>query len=91
MKNIETFNRVLICKWKWRIMMEKEALREGILKHKYGNVALKLLTNENLVQRSMESIWWRDLKAIGENLELIAIYHVRLGEVIIYLFGRTND
>lgn len=68
--------------------MEKEALREGILKHKYANVALKLLTNEDLVRRSMEFIWWRDLKAIGNNLELIvtglqAIYHVRLGEVVI--------
>ena len=61
-KNIEIFNRGIMCKWKWRILMEEEALWGGILKHRYGNLALKMFTNEDSRGRSRESIWRRDIE-----------------------------
>lgn len=37
-KNIEAFNMVLVWKWKWWILIEKDALWAGVIKQRYNNV-----------------------------------------------------
>ncbi|XP_058756418.1 uncharacterized protein LOC131629651 [Vicia villosa] len=54
-------NTVLISKWKWRILTDKEAVWREILEARYGNLKLKVLIRDISVVEKSDSIWWRDL------------------------------
>ncbi|XP_058755190.1 uncharacterized protein LOC131628373 [Vicia villosa] len=60
-KNFEIMNVALIRKWKWRMLVEKEAVWRDILEARYGNLMLKVLVGDNSVVEKKDSIWWRDI------------------------------
>lgn len=49
MKYAEVMNAALIRKWKWRILLENNAIWSGILKARYGNIKLNVLVGDSLV------------------------------------------
>ncbi|XP_058742102.1 uncharacterized protein LOC131614547 [Vicia villosa] len=58
---MEILNVALLSKWKWRILMDKEAVWRDILEERYGNIKLKVLVGDLSVVKKKDSIWWRDL------------------------------
>lgn len=56
-KNVEILNATLLSKCKWRILTEKEAVWFGIINHRYGNPALKVLIGDISVVNKKDSIW----------------------------------
>ncbi|GAU48536.1 hypothetical protein TSUD_282880 [Trifolium subterraneum] len=64
-KDLEMFNLALLCKWKWRCINDKDALWYDLLQHRYGPLSLKLLCWEAVGTGSKDSIWWRDVAAVG--------------------------
>ncbi|XP_058754370.1 uncharacterized mitochondrial protein AtMg00310-like [Vicia villosa] len=67
-KNVEIMNVALLSKWKWRILMEKEAVWRDLLEARYGNVKVKVLIGDISVVGKKDSIWWRDI-LISDNYE----------------------
>lgn len=48
--DVELFNKILICKWKWKVLVEDEALWTRLLKHIYGKVGVRMFTRaDNLI------------------------------------------
>ncbi|XP_058756592.1 uncharacterized protein LOC131629811 [Vicia villosa] len=60
-KNVGVMNVALLSKWKWRILVEEEAVWRGILVSRYGNIKLKVLIGDVSVVEKSDSIWWRDI------------------------------
>ncbi|XP_058741729.1 uncharacterized protein LOC131614118 [Vicia villosa] len=58
---MEVLNVALLSKWKWRILMDKEAVWRDILEERYGNIKLKVLVGDSSVVNKKDSMWWRDL------------------------------
>ncbi|XP_058768826.1 uncharacterized protein LOC131642615 [Vicia villosa] len=54
-------NLALLSKWKWRILVEDDAVWSGILRSRYGNVKRKILIGDSSVVEKINSIWWRDI------------------------------
>ncbi|XP_058765967.1 uncharacterized protein LOC131639491 [Vicia villosa] len=67
-------NVALISKWKWRLIVEKEAIWRDIIIARYGNVRLKVLVGDNSVLERKDSIWWRDL-ILPDNYENLQNKH----------------
>lgn len=55
---MDVMNTELISKWKWSILSENNAVWNGILKARYGNIKLKVLVGDILVVGKKDSIWW---------------------------------
>jgi hypothetical protein len=64
-KNLELFNYALLCKWKWRCLIDKEASWYDLLKFRYGSFANNFLHGEGKEKLKTSSIWWRDLWYLG--------------------------
>jgi hypothetical protein len=62
-KNLELFNSSLLCKWKWRCFIDKEAPWRELLEYRYGAFANNFLCGTVRLKKS--SIWWRDLWSLG--------------------------
>lgn len=65
MKNIALFNLSLLGKWRWRLLVEKKALRVRVLIAKYG---AGIGANANLGGSGCDgwsSVWWKDLCSLG--------------------------
>ncbi|XP_050878153.1 uncharacterized mitochondrial protein AtMg00310-like [Lathyrus oleraceus] len=60
-KNISMFNKALLLKWKWRILIDKEAYWSSILNHRYYNPTLILFTKVDQTKEQNQSIRWRDM------------------------------
>ncbi|XP_058783163.1 uncharacterized protein LOC131657821 [Vicia villosa] len=67
-------NAALISKWKWRILVEKEAIWRDIINARYGNTKFKVLVGDNLMLGRKDSIWWRAL-IISDNYENLQNKH----------------
>lgn len=57
-KNIELFNILLLLKWMWRIIHDKEVVWYGLLKNRYRNVELGLLNGVGRIGSRKDYIWW---------------------------------
>lgn len=55
-KNTEIMNAALISKWKWRILVENEAVWRDILEARYEKVKLKVLIGDFSVVEKKDSI-----------------------------------
>ncbi|MCH88092.1 LINE-1 reverse transcriptase like, partial [Trifolium medium] len=64
-KNLEFFNAALLSKWKWRFLVDGEAVWSDLLKFRYGHLPTRLMTEASNVNGSKESIWWKDVLGIG--------------------------
>ena len=64
-KNLELFNSSLLCKWKWRCFIDKEAPRRELLNYRYGGFAEFFLYGEGKERLKKSSIWWCDLWSLG--------------------------
>ncbi|XP_058759424.1 uncharacterized protein LOC131632711 [Vicia villosa] len=59
--NVEVMNVALLSKWKWKILVEEEAVWRGILVSRYGNIKLKILVGDISIAEKSDYIWWRDI------------------------------
>ncbi|XP_019418431.1 PREDICTED: uncharacterized protein LOC109329217 [Lupinus angustifolius] len=59
-KDLSQFNDALLGKWKWRILVDSDALWVKVIDSKYG-------TNGVFNSSPSASRWWRDLVKIGTN------------------------
>jgi hypothetical protein len=64
-KNLELFNSSLLCKWKWRCLVDSEAPWHALLKFRYGSLVANLLYGDGRDGLKHASIWWRDLWNLG--------------------------
>jgi hypothetical protein len=60
-KNLELFNLALLSKWKWRMLLDDEALWSDFLRYRYGHLPSRVLGSISYTQGSKESIWWKDI------------------------------
>ncbi|CAK8532856.1 unnamed protein product [Lathyrus sativus] len=74
-KDVAIFNRALLSKWPWRFIYEPNAIWLGILKAKYGNLRIRVLSKDVQRVASLESIWWKDIMGIGDSLQYEGFYN----------------
>lgn len=63
-RNLDLFNLSLLAKWRWRLLVDKKASWQNILKSRYRSMG-----NEQQVGHwtsSISSQWWRDLCALDQ-------------------------
>ncbi|CAK8543927.1 unnamed protein product [Lathyrus sativus] len=68
-KDISIFNKALLRKWIWRILNDKEAIWSDMIQLRYGNLIRSMWLDENKHHPSKQSLWCRDLNAIGLNMK----------------------
>ncbi|MCH80366.1 LINE-1 reverse transcriptase like, partial [Trifolium medium] len=68
-KDLELFNLALLCKWKWRCLIEKDALWYDLLCFRYGPLSTKLLSWEAVATSTKDSLWWRDVVGVGGKVD----------------------
>ena len=73
-KDIDTFNLVLLGKWKWNYMQEKGEIRSRVLESKYGG--WRSLYEEGRVGH--QSLWWKDLKQTVNSAQHGHIVHSKM-------------
>ncbi|GKV08436.1 hypothetical protein SLEP1_g20063 [Rubroshorea leprosula] len=56
-RNLESFNKALLGKWKWRILREKKSLWRRVIFEKYGSARARGW--DGCVQNEKGSTWWR--------------------------------
>lgn len=61
MKKIDEVNIALLLKWKWRILMENEAIWLSALKVRYEDLRKTILVRSNKGTKKYCSTWWKDL------------------------------
>lgn len=70
-KNIASFNKSLMLKWKWTFIMDEDALLKGILQHMYSSYSfsqvLAVLSNDRVRGCKSDSIWWIDIIPLEYN------------------------
>ncbi|CAJ2658171.1 unnamed protein product [Trifolium pratense] len=64
-KNLESFNDSLLCKWKWRCLNDLSASWFNLLHFRYGSFAANFLYGEGREGLKHASIWWRDMWKTG--------------------------
>ncbi|GAU32181.1 hypothetical protein TSUD_68520 [Trifolium subterraneum] len=64
-KNLEHFNSSLLCKWKWRCLIDTNAPWKNLLNFRYGSFAGNFLYGEGSEGLKNASIWWRDIYSLG--------------------------
>ncbi|CAJ2652296.1 unnamed protein product [Trifolium pratense] len=64
-KNLESFNDSLLCKWKWRCLNDLSAYWFNLLHFRYGSFAANFVYGEGRESLKHASIWWRDLWKTG--------------------------
>jgi len=58
---LELFNLVLLNKWKWRYLVDKDAIWYPLLQEKYGSLVEWIARPKNCESVRQYLIWWRDL------------------------------
>jgi hypothetical protein len=64
-KNLALFNSSLLCKWKWRCLVDNEAPWHALLKFRYGSLVANFLYGDGRNSLNHASIWWRDIWNLG--------------------------
>ncbi|CAK8534491.1 unnamed protein product [Lathyrus sativus] len=60
-KDIGVFNISLLSKWLLRFVSSDHPLWCGMLEARYGSYRSRVLSHEDFVPKSNQSIWWRDI------------------------------
>ncbi|XP_058725811.1 uncharacterized protein LOC131597115 [Vicia villosa] len=60
-RDVEEVNKALLLKWKWRILKEDNAIWSKFFSLRYPCPKLKLQVPNGDMNRSDDSIWWRDI------------------------------
>lgn len=60
-KNLEAFNKALLLKWKWRIVIDISAIWRGLIMHMYNNPEVKMFIIDKSAINNGDLIWWKDL------------------------------
>jgi hypothetical protein len=64
-KNLATFNKALLAKWKWRFLTESGAVWAELLRFRYGHLPTLLLAGNALSNYVKSSLWWIDIIGSG--------------------------
>ncbi|GLT57088.1 hypothetical protein SLA2020_300870 [Shorea laevis] len=75
-RNLESFNKALLGKWKWRILREKKALWRKVIFELYGSVRKRGW--EGCIQNEKGSVWWKELWKL-ERVDSINMEWIRDG------------
>ncbi|XP_058732710.1 uncharacterized protein LOC131604275 [Vicia villosa] len=54
-------NRALLLKWKWRILMERQAIWSKFLEFRYRKPRLIVQATKDVTSNFEDAIWWRDV------------------------------
>ncbi|GAU33427.1 hypothetical protein TSUD_380630 [Trifolium subterraneum] len=57
--------RNCVSKWKWRMLVDGEAVWTDLLKFRYGHIPWRLLNGVSNVIGIKKSLWWKDVLSIG--------------------------
>lgn len=60
-KNYDMFNKDLMCKWGWKILVEEESLWHKVLSFKYAEIKNQIRDDYFSFFNSNYSLWLRDL------------------------------
>lgn len=66
-KNIEWFNKALLSKWRWRLLMGDEGMWVRVVKARYGYIEASELWGEGANNGEKGSSWWRNIGRSGES------------------------
>lgn len=55
------FQFSLLHKWRWRILGGSDALRYKVLKARYGDINLHVVSFDGNCKRISKSFWWKDI------------------------------
>jgi hypothetical protein len=70
-KDLELFNQALLCKWKWRCVVDIDVVWYDLLRFRYENSFRNLLSWDGANSGPKDSIWWRNvLKTVSLGDEL---------------------
>lgn len=58
---MEILNATLLCKWKLRILTDKDTVWHGTLSSRFGNLKMMVLIGDISVVEKRYSIWWRGI------------------------------
>lgn len=67
-KKIELFNIALLSTWKWRFLVDVNASWHEILSYIYGDISFILFNGTTQLGGKKDSLWWRDLISVGNDL-----------------------
>ncbi|PNX89544.1 ribonuclease H, partial [Trifolium pratense] len=65
-KDLSLFNQALLSKWRWRCIVDINAVWYELLRHRYENNFRNLLSWDGASSSPKDSIWWRDVLKVGE-------------------------
>jgi hypothetical protein len=64
-KNLELFNLVLLSTWKWRFLIDGDAMWADLLRCRYGHLPSLLLGGDHSIIGAKAPVWWKDVTGVG--------------------------
>lgn len=58
---LNNFNLALLAKWRWRLLVDRDALWRTILERRYGCLVTAVISCESSARNKKSSLWWRDI------------------------------
>ncbi|XP_058734104.1 uncharacterized protein LOC131605811 [Vicia villosa] len=68
-RNIEMFNVSLLNKWRWRFLVDTEAVWRSLLVHIYGPLEAAVFNGKEYSRSGNNSLWWRDIRSLSGQTE----------------------
>jgi len=68
---MERFNRALLAKWMWKLVVEKSRVWKDVILSKY----VKRDNNGRTLKSNAQSRWWRDLCILCEEGSMQSWFH----------------
>lgn len=77
-KDIASFNKYLLLKWKWRFITAKIVILKGIVEHRYSSssLALEVMRYDGAGGQNSNSIWWRDISSLSYDKVISSYFFV---------------
>lgn len=66
-KHMDFFNKDLLCKWKWRILTERETVWRNILEARYGNLNEGVFRGSEHKSKVKDFVWGKVLCAVSSH------------------------
>lgn len=60
-RNFESFNTELLCKYTWRILQDDNSILRDLLTSRYSNMHNQVASGTIPIRNKNYSIWWKDL------------------------------
>jgi hypothetical protein len=67
-RDIRVVNISLLAKWRWKLLVDDQAVWKEVVKSKYGNDVCGKTEIGDEHRPWFSSLWWRDICSIGQNL-----------------------